>query len=57
MLQASFKGVCQLYEDGILAPRIDKVFSQNELDKAHTYVEDRKTIGKVVVRWDSPATK
>ena len=55
MLQASFKGVFQLYIDGILAPRIDKVFSQNELDKAHAYVEDRKTIGKVVVRWDTLA--
>ena len=52
MLQHSFKGVFQLYNDGILAPRIDKVFSQNELDKAQAYVEDRKTIGKVVVTWD-----
>jgi len=52
MLSTSFKGVAQLYKDGILKPHVGKVFSQNELAQAHAFMEDRKSIGKVVVTWD-----
>lgn len=52
MLAASFKGVAKLYAEGILKPHIGKVFSQHELASAQAHVEDRKSIGKIVVRWD-----
>lgn len=52
MINVSFKGVAQLFKDGILNPHIGKVFAQDELDKAHTHMEDRKAIGKVVVTWN-----
>ena len=48
----SFEGVSRLFQEGVLKPNIDQVFSQNELDKAQTYMEARKTKGKVIVRWD-----
>jgi NADPH2:quinone reductase len=51
MIEASFKGVTQLYADGILKPTVDKVFAGNELDLAQAYVEGRNAIGKVVVAW------
>ena len=50
-IAVSFNGVSQLYRDGVLKPRVDKIFLQNELDKAQAYVEARKTMGKVVVKW------
>lgn len=52
MLAVSFRGVEDLYNQGILRPHIDKVFKSDELHLAHTYVEDRKTMGKVVVKWN-----
>ncbi|HJW30071.1 MAG TPA: zinc-binding dehydrogenase, partial [Saprospiraceae bacterium] len=49
VLEAGFRGVEKLYEDGILQPHVDKVFQADELAQAHDYVEGRHSIGKVVV--------
>jgi NADPH2:quinone reductase len=51
MLAVSFRGVEELYNQGILQPHIDKVYQSDELHLAHAYVEGRKTMGKVVVKW------
>lgn len=52
MLAESFKGVTMLYSKGILNPHIGAVFNGNEIDKAHSFLEGRKSIGKVVVKWE-----
>ncbi len=51
MLAESFKGVSNLYAKGILNPHVGVVFNETELDKAHAFLEGRKSIGKVVVKW------
>ena len=47
-----FKEVASLYEQGILNPHIGKVFNYDQLPEAHEWMENRKSIGKVVVTWD-----
>ncbi|MEP6795417.1 MAG: zinc-binding dehydrogenase [Saprospiraceae bacterium] len=47
-----FGEVQKLYEDGILKPHVGKVFEYTQLADAHTFVEDRHSIGKVVVKWE-----
>ncbi|MGB3079611.1 MAG: zinc-binding dehydrogenase, partial [Saprospiraceae bacterium] len=47
-----FKEVQKLYEDGILKPHVGKVFEHTQLAEAHAFVEDRHSIGKVVVKWE-----
>lgn len=52
IIEVSFKGVTELYNDGVLKPHIGKVFSQGDLGSAQAYMEDRKSIGKNIVVWD-----
>jgi NADPH2:quinone reductase len=49
MIATSFKGVTNLYNEAILKPHVGKIFSYTELDKAHAFMEDRHSIGKIVV--------
>ena len=43
--------VVKLYEEGVIKPIIGKEFSSNQLSDAHEYLEQRKSVGKVVVKW------
>lgn len=43
--------VVRFAEQGIIKPRLDKVFSFNQIAEAHNYVEQRKSHGKVVIEW------
>lgn len=52
MIDVSFKGVSKLYQEGILKPHVGKIFTQNQLDQAQAFMEERKAMGKVVVTWD-----
>lgn len=52
MLAVSFRGVETLYNTGVLNPHMDKIYNSDELHLAHAYVEGRKTMGKVVVKWN-----
>jgi NADPH2:quinone reductase len=52
MIQGSFEGVAKLYAEGILKPHVGKVFKEKELPEAQAFVEARKAIGKVVVKWN-----
>ncbi len=47
-----FKEVQALYQKGILKPHVGNVFDYNHLAEAHAFMEDRKSIGKVVVMWN-----
>ncbi len=53
MLEVSFNGVSELYNEGILKPHIGKVFTQGQLGDAQAHMEDRKSIGKIIVTWDA----
>ena len=48
-----FKEWMEIILDGVtegwVKPHVDKVFSLNDVQKAHTYIEERKNIGKVVL--------
>ena len=35
--------------EGWVKPHVDRVFGFDEVEKAHTYIEDRKNIGKVIL--------
>jgi NADPH2:quinone reductase len=43
--------VIKLSADGVIKPRVSKVFSVDAFAEAHQYLEERKSIGKVVVNW------
>jgi len=45
------KEVIELNEEGVIAPKIGKIFPFTEIGEAHKYLEERKSIGKVVVTW------
>ncbi len=51
MIATSFRGVQQLYQEGVLKPHIGRIFPSGQLADAHAFVEARKSIGKVVVEW------
>lgn len=51
MIAAGFKGVEDLYRQGILKPHVGQVFRYDALDQAHSFVEGRHAIGKVAVSW------
>jgi NADPH:quinone reductase-like Zn-dependent oxidoreductase len=39
-----------LWNDGVVKPRIDKIFSFDEAALAHHYIQDRKNLGKVILK-------
>lgn len=45
------KAVISLYDNGVLRPMIGKEFNYEEIAEAHKFLEERKSIGKVVVHW------
>ena len=49
--QRCLKGVVTLIEQGTIKPTVGKEFEHSELAEAHTYLESRKSIGKVAVKW------
>ena len=51
VLERCLKGVVDYYEKGILRPHVGGEFSIEELPKAHDYLGQRKSMGKVVVHW------
>jgi len=41
-----------LAKDGIIDPKLDRIFSAEEMGEAHAWLESRKSMGKVAVRWE-----
>jgi NADPH2:quinone reductase len=50
-LQRCLQGVAKLYEQKIIDPTVGGVFTSNQLTEAHHFLESRKSIGKIVVKW------
>lgn len=50
-LQRSMKAVAQLVADGKLSPTTGAEFHYTEIAKAHEYLGNRSSVGKVVVKW------
>jgi NADPH:quinone reductase-like Zn-dependent oxidoreductase len=44
-----FENLMKGVEEGWINPHVDKVFSFDQVGDAHTYIEDRKNIGKVIL--------
>ena len=51
VIQRCLEAVIKLYNEGVFIPTISKVFPVNEIGAAHEYLEKRKSIGKVVMKW------
>lgn len=43
--------VMKLYGEGVFVPTIAKVYLSTAIEEAHNYLENRSSIGKVVVQW------
>lgn len=43
--------VIKLTNDGVIKPALSKVFDVSQVAEAHDYLESRKSIGKVVLKW------
>ena len=43
--------VMKLYVNGIFVPTVAKIFDAKDIAKAHDFLESRKSMGKVVVKW------
>ncbi|MDQ3016933.1 MAG: zinc-binding dehydrogenase [Bacteroidota bacterium] len=46
-----FEQTQELYKAGVLKPHVGKIFEHTHIAEAHAFMEDRKSIGKIVVRW------
>lgn len=46
-----FDQVMDLASQGVLKPKVGKVFPVDQFADAHAYLEQRKSLGKVVVNW------
>jgi NADPH2:quinone reductase len=51
MIQHCLEEVIQLTQQGIFTPTLGKVFNITNIAEAHDYLEQRKSMGKVVVQW------
>ena len=45
------KSVIRLTEEGILSPHVGGEFAVEEIGRAHAFLESRKSMGKIVVKW------
>lgn len=46
-----FTQVSRLHDEGVFRPVVGKIFGADQLPAAHQHMEDRKSIGKLVVLW------
>ncbi len=51
ILKKALARAIDLCEQGIINPRLDKVFPAGQIADAHDYLESRQSMGKVVVEW------
>lgn len=51
MLQRVLQSVTELARQGVFVPKDSMVFEAKDFANAHTMLADRKTIGKVVLKW------
>ena len=51
VLSRTMKAVVDLWKAGEIKPVVGKIFNAVNIAEAHEYVEDRKSMGKVAVKW------
>jgi NADPH2:quinone reductase len=51
VIKRCLEEVIRLHRDGIFIPHEGKVFLASEIAVAHRYLQDRKSTGKVVLKW------
>jgi len=51
MMQYCLQSVVQLAEEGVFVPKIPQVFPIADIASAHNMLENRQTMGKVVMKW------
>jgi len=51
VIQRCLQAVVQLYKEGVFKPNIGKVFPVSDIAVAHEYLEKRKSMGKIVMKW------
>ena len=51
VIQRCLKAVVDLYEKQQIKPIIGGVYNVNEIALAHELLENRKSIGKIVIKW------
>ena len=47
----AMKAVIQMTEEGVLNPHVGGEYSIEEIDEAHEFLESRRSMGKLVVKW------
>jgi NADPH2:quinone reductase len=52
VLQYCLESVVAAAKEGRLQPHVGKVFGHKQLAEAHAFVEGRKSMGKVIVKWE-----
>jgi NADPH:quinone reductase-like Zn-dependent oxidoreductase len=50
LLGREFDGLIDLYRQGVIRPRVDKIFPLGEAGEAHRYLQQRRNIGKVLLK-------
>jgi len=53
LLNTCLNEVTQLIKDGKLNPHVGGVFSADKIADAHHLLENRKSIGKIIVKWET----
>lgn len=51
VIQRCLQAVIRLYEENVFKPSVGKIFPANDIAAAHEYLEKRKSMGKIVVKW------
>ncbi len=51
VLQHCLKSVVALADKGELNPHVGGVFDAGKIAEAHAFLESRKSIGKIVLKW------
>lgn len=51
IIASVFSKTQELHAAGVLKPHIGKIFLYDQIADAHAYMENRKSIGKIVVEW------
>ncbi len=51
VLKRCLESVVKMHEQGILKPHTGAVFTADKIAEAHEFLESRKSMGKVIVKW------
>ncbi len=52
IIKKCLDGVVSLLQEGKITVRKGRIFHVNDIDKAHDYLENRQSIGKIAVTWE-----